>query len=56
MLKFNPNDRWTISKCLKHKMFDQVRCKELEKKSKKLINLSHVDATDMYDYEKHENH
>ena len=33
MLKFNPNDRASISECLQNKIFDNIRDLELEKPS-----------------------
>jgi len=51
MLTYNPNYRWTTTKCLKLKIFDQIRDKNCEEPAESKIHLPLFDEG-MYDYEK----
>ena len=51
MLTYNPNYRWTTTKCLKLKIFDQIRDTNCEEPAESKIHLPLFDEG-MYDYEK----
>ena len=45
MLEFNPHMRWSAKECLKSRYFDDVRIKQLEKKSKQKVVLDTEDLS-----------
>jgi len=50
MLQINPYFRPSATECLKSSVFDQIRCKDMEKSAKEKIKLD-VDADEAFDYE-----
>ena len=50
LLSFSPHARLSAADCLKNKIFDQVRCKNLENPAKKKISID-VDNDGSFDYD-----
>ena len=50
LLTFNPHKRVSMHDCLNYKIFDEIRCKTLEQRAKKLITLE-LDQTGSFDYD-----